>query len=72
MGFPPFHIQKERKKRIQNPINFFLVLEVRHVNSKAIFASFSIMLSKEVKVSISSLNFKFMDMTKFSASFNNQ
>jgi hypothetical protein len=30
------------------------------------------MLSKEVKVSISSLNFKFMDMKKISASFNNQ
>jgi hypothetical protein len=48
------------------------MLEARHVNSRATLASFSIMLSKEVKVSISSLNFKFMDMKKISASFNNQ
>jgi hypothetical protein len=37
------------------------MLEVRHVNSRATLAFFSIMLSKEVKVSISSLNFTFMD-----------
>lgn len=48
------------------------MLEARYVNSKATLASFFIMLSKEVKVSISSLNFKLMDMKKFSASFNNQ
>lgn len=73
MGFFfPFILKKRKEKKSKTPKTFFLMLEISHVNSRATLASFSIMLSKEVKVSISSLNFKFMDMEKISASFNNQ
>jgi hypothetical protein len=47
------------------------MLETKHDNIKTTFASFSIKLSK-VAESISSLNFRFMEMAKFNALLDNQ
>jgi hypothetical protein len=45
------------------------MLQAKHVDSKTTIASSFIRLSKEVVVSISSLDFRFMDMAKFNVSF---
>jgi hypothetical protein len=66
-----FFLKKEIKKSKTPTTSLFLVLEAKHYNSKTTFAFSSIKLSKRAK-SILSLNFKFTNMTKFDASFNNQ
>ncbi len=71
MGFVFFIFFKEGNKRIQNPNNFFLMLEAKHDNSKTTFTSSSIKLLKVVE-SISSLNFRLINMAKFNASHKNQ
>jgi hypothetical protein len=47
----------------------YFMLQAKHVDSKTTIASSFIRLSKEVVVSISSLDFRFMDMAKFNLSF---
>jgi len=60
-----------KKEKNPKPQQHFFMLEAKHDNSKKTFASFSIKLSKVAK-SISSLNFRLMDMVEFNASINNQ
>jgi hypothetical protein len=69
MGLFSYFFKKEKDPKPQQL--YFLMLEAKHDNSKTTFASCSIKLSKVAK-SISSLNFKLIDMVEFNASFNNQ
>jgi hypothetical protein len=65
------HISLRRKENNSTPTTSFLMLETKHENSKATFASSSSKLSKIAK-SISFLNYRLMDKEEFNASFNNQ
>jgi hypothetical protein len=47
------------------------MLEAKKPNSRATIDSFSIKLSKEIEILVSSLNFKQLQMGKFKASLNN-
>jgi hypothetical protein len=71
MGFSFIFVREGKKKNPKFQQLFFLMLEAKHDNIKKTFASSSIKLSKVAK-SKSSLNFRFMDLTKFSALLNNQ
>jgi hypothetical protein len=67
--FKTYFLKKEIKES-KIPTSSFLVLEVKHYNSKIILHF--LLLSYLGAKLILSLNFKLMDMTKFNASFNNQ
>jgi hypothetical protein len=69
-GFFPLHAS--RKKRIQNHNFLFNVGKLNLLIQEQHFASSFIKLLKEVAISISSLNFKFINMSKSNASFNDQ
>jgi hypothetical protein len=47
-----------------------LMLEAKKPNSRATMDSFSIKLSKEIEILLSSFNFKQLQMAKFKASLN--
>jgi hypothetical protein len=61
--FSSYFLRKERKE-VKTLATSFLRFETRHVNSRTTLASSSIKPSKEIIVSISSLNFKLMGMAK--------
>jgi uncharacterized protein (DUF488 family) len=66
------HFLRKKRKELKTLTTSFLIFEVRHVNSRKTFESSSIRPSKEIIVSISSLNFKLMDMENFKTSLDNK
>jgi hypothetical protein len=60
------------KKKSNNIQIFFLLLEIKQINSRATLDSSFIKVSKEGTFSGSTFNFLKMDMAKLSASLSNQ
>jgi hypothetical protein len=63
-----------KKERIESktPQTYFLMLEAKKPNSRAITNLLPIKLSKEVEISNFSFNFKQMEMEKIKESLTNQ
>ncbi len=67
-----FHISLKGGKNLKAPTTSFFMLKSKYVKSITIVAFSSIRLSKEVIISISSPNFRLMNIAKFNASPNKQ